>query len=134
MAKETDELAAMMASLKAGVNEVDKEFAGKLQKSKLRSDRQLGGEMGKRLADDTSMMLEVGPDRGRRIGATGRPTGQVLDKNPPTGLYISEKELADQSKREARRGTKAFAKGGSVSASRRGDGCAQRGKTRGMMR
>lgn len=29
---------------------------------------------------------------------------------------------------------KAYAKGGSVSASRRGDGCAQRGKTRGMMR
>jgi len=31
-------------------------------------------------------------------------------------------------------GVKAYAKGGSVSASRRGDGCAQRGKTRGMMR
>ena len=29
---------------------------------------------------------------------------------------------------------KKFASGGSVSASRRGDGCAQRGKTRGMMR
>jgi hypothetical protein len=132
MAKETDELAAMMASLKAGVNEVDKEFADKLQKSKLRSDRQLGGEMGKRLADDTSMMLEVGSGRGKRIGATGKPTGQVLDKNPSTGQYISEKELEDQSKREARRGTKAFAKGGSVSS--RADGCAQRGKTRGKMR
>jgi hypothetical protein len=31
-------------------------------------------------------------------------------------------------------GVKAYAKGGSVSASSRGDGCAQRGKTRGMMR
>ena len=30
--------------------------------------------------------------------------------------------------------TKAYAQGGSVSASSRGDGCAQRGKTRGMMR
>jgi hypothetical protein len=29
---------------------------------------------------------------------------------------------------------KAYASGGSISASSRGDGCAQRGKTRGMMR
>lgn len=31
-------------------------------------------------------------------------------------------------------GVKAYAKGGSVSASSRADGCAQRGKTRGTMR
>jgi hypothetical protein len=42
----------------------------------------------------------------------------------------------DESGVEFKRGgnIKKYASGGSVSASSRGDGCAQRGKTRGMMR
>jgi hypothetical protein len=34
---------------------------------------------------------------------------------------------------DPKRGTQGYAKGGSVSASRRADGCAQRGKTKGRM-
>lgn len=47
--------------------------------------------------------------------------------SPPRGQEVS----ASSSTRKVAR--KAFAKGGSVSASSRADGCAQRGKTRGKM-
>ena len=44
---------------------------------------------------------------------------------------IADKEIKGHEKRM--HGAKKMAKGGSVSASRRADGCAQRGKTKGRM-
>ena len=70
----------------------------------------------KNLDNDTATMIQGSDGSGRRIGPDGRPVGPDLKKLGP-GEYQTEKK----------------AKGGVISASKRGDGIAQRGKTRGKM-
>ena len=118
---------ALMAELNDMARDFDRDNSAGLKKSKLRGDRQLGAEMDKRAADNTSAMIEVSGG-GKRIGKDGKPSGPVLEKNPKTGLYITEKEKEDERNRESQRMTKKYAKGGSI------DGIAQRGKTNCKMR
>lgn len=91
----------MLADLKKRLATVDKESIEKLKNSKHQESRKLAAEMQKRLDDDTGMMLQVSPGYGRRIGASGKAEGPVLEK-APSGLYISEKEIEDEKKRESR--------------------------------
>ena len=63
-------------------------------------------------------------------GSSGAPVRQRSPKDMTS--FKSEDELGIEFKRGGN--IKRYASGGSVSASSRGDGCAQRGKTRGMMR
>lgn len=69
---------------------------------------------------------------------------EVLDESLPSpdAMRRMQQEVEDKKQREAadkapttanQMGRRLFAKGGSVSASRRGDGIAQRGKTKGRM-
>lgn len=102
----------LLADLKKGIIEVDKKNVEKLLSSKKEVDRQLGAILQKKLNDDTSMMQEVGAGYGRRIGASGKAEGPKLKKNEQTGLYISEKEIEDEKKREARGTAKKMAVGG----------------------
>ena len=101
----------MLADIKKGLIDVDKKHVAKLLASKNQSDRELGAILQKKLDDDTGMMKEYGAGYGRRIGASGKAEGPMLKKNEQTGLYISEKEMEDEKKREAR-GTKKMAVGG----------------------
>ena len=94
----------MLADLKKRLATVDKESIEKLKNSKDRESRKLAAMLQKKLDDDTGMMLQVSPGYGRRIGASGKAEGPVLEK-APSGLYISEKEIEDEKKREARRGS-----------------------------
>jgi len=74
-----------------------------------------------------------GPKTGGSSGPTERNPFSAAKEKSPRGR--SSFKTAEDLEPEFKRGgkTKAYAKGGSVSASR-GDGIAQRGKTRGMMR
>lgn len=98
-------------------------------------------------------ILEDNPDlmkRGRGLrGVTGEianlDSTAVRDRKTAQ-MLIAQDEKLEKSRRPQERNTnsrgdykrggsiKAYASGGSVSASSRGDGCAQRGKTRGTMR
>ena len=98
-------------------------------------------------------ILEDNPDlmkRGRGLrGVTGEianlDSTAVRDRKTAQ-MLIAQDEKLEKSRRPQERNTnsrgdykrggsiKAYASGGSVSASNRGDGCAQRGKTRGTMR
>jgi hypothetical protein len=72
------------------------------------------------------MMMEQ--DEKLRVNKAANRLGQTLTPSYP-------KDTGEETVLNKRGGKiKAYAKGGSVSASSRGDGCAQRGKTRGMMR
>ena len=64
-----------------------------------------------------------------RSGEAGNGRGSYY-KSDGRAVIQKQNEDANEMQREARRGMK---KGGSVSASRRADGIAQRGKTRGKM-
>ena len=87
-----------------------------LSKSKNKADRDLAEAYKKELASDTSTMVQTGENSGKRIDKSGKATGTDLPKKE--GSYTDVKK----------------AKGGKVSsASSRGDGCAQRGKTKGRM-
>lgn len=101
----------ILADIKKGLIDVDKKHVAKLLASKNQSDRELGAILQKKLDDDTGMMKEYGAGYGRRIGASGKAEGPMLKKNEQTGLYISEKEMEDEKKREAR-STKKMAVGG----------------------
>jgi hypothetical protein len=84
-----------------------------LSKSKNKADRELADALKKELASDTSTMVQTGENSGRRIDKSGKATGAELPKKE--GSYTEVKK----------------AKGGTASA--RGDGCCQRGKTKGRM-
>lgn len=102
----------LLADLKKGLADVDKKSIEKLKNSKDTESRKLAAILQKKLDDDTGMMLQVSPGYGRRIGSSGKAEGPILEK-APSGLYISEKEIEDEKKREARRGTtKKMAVGG----------------------
>lgn len=114
----------MLADLKKMAEESDIEGAAMLSKSKDPESRRQAAEMSKRAADKTSAMISAGPSHGYRISDKGKRTGKALEKNPATGLYITEDELKDEVRRETRnKAPKAYVKGGSV----RGAGIAQRG-------
>jgi len=66
-------------------------------------------------------------EAGRNIASVAGKAGNILSRI--TDSFKKEK-YKEKAKGEAIRG---YASGGSVSASRRGDGIAQRGKTRGKM-
>lgn len=55
----------------------------------------------------------------------------MRDRSTPVGSAVSNAFKAIRER--GSQGTQSYAKGGAVSASRRADGCAQRGKTRGKM-
>ena len=55
----------------------------------------------------------------------------MRDRSTPIGSAVSNAFKAIRER--GSQGTQSYAKGGAVSASRRADGCAQRGKTRGKM-
>jgi hypothetical protein len=88
----------------------------RLSKSASKADRELADSWKKSLSSGTATMIQDKEGAGRRIGPDGRPTGPELKK--VDGEYKTETKK----------------KGGVVSASKRGDGIAQRGKTRGKMR
>jgi hypothetical protein len=74
-----------------------------------------------------------GPKTGGSSGPKGKnPFDAAKDKSPRK--KSSFKETDDYNDFNRGGNVKRYASGGSVSASSRGDGCAQRGKTRGMMR
>jgi hypothetical protein len=74
-----------------------------------------------------------GPKTGGSSGPKGKnPFNAAKDKSPRK--KSSFKETDDYNDFNRGGNVKRYASGGSVSASSRGDGCAQRGKTRGMMR
>ena len=75
-----------------------------------------------------------GPKTGGSSGSKGKnPFDAAKDKSPRNRSSFKE---AEDYNIDFKRGgnVKRYASGGSVSASSRGDGCAQRGKTRGTMR
>jgi hypothetical protein len=131
-------------------------FLGKSAPKNITPVGRIGGEQAKRLAytegkgaTSTSAPRIGGPAATAEMAAeavarlkgpkTGGPSGPK-GKNPfdatkdKTPRGRSSFKSADDREPEFRRGgaAKAYASGGSVSS--RGDGCAQRGKTRGMMR
>ena len=76
----------------------------------------------KQLDNDTTVMLETGDNKGRRVNSKGKIYGPEMQKED-SGLYINEFKPVKK------------AKGGMIksSASKRADGCATKGKTRGRM-
>ncbi len=88
----------------------------RLSKSASKADRELADSWKKSLSSGTATMIQDKDGAGRRIGPDGRPIGPELKK--VDGEYKTETKK----------------KGGVVSASKRADGIAQRGKTRGQMR
>jgi len=89
----------------------------RLSKSASKADRELADSWKKSLSSGTATMIQDKEGAGRRIGPDGRPIGPELKK--VDGEYKTETKK----------------KGGMVgSASKRADGIAQRGKTRGRMR
>lgn len=91
-------------------------------------------ELGKQMSESgTDMaMAQRDPEAAAkflRSGEAGNGRGSYY-KSDGRAVIQKQNEDANEMQREARRGMK---KGGSVSASRRADGIAQRGKTRGKM-
>lgn len=110
------DIAALSLELKKLNDAHKREGAERLSKSSNKADREMAESWKKSLVNDTSTMIQTNEGSGRRIGPDGRPVGPELKKLGP-GEYQTE-------------GKK---KGGIVSASKRADGIAQRGKTRGKM-
>ena len=89
----------------------------RLSKSASKADRELAESWRKSLSSGTATMIQDQEGAGRRIGPDGRPVGPELKK--VDGEYKTENKK----------------KGGMVGfASKRADGIAQRGKTRGQMK
>jgi len=81
--------------------------------------------------DRKSAQMMMDQDEKLRVKKAAGRLGQTLAPSYPS----YPKDTGEETILNKRGGKiKAYAKGGSVSASSRGDGCAQRGKTRGMMR
>jgi hypothetical protein len=110
--RESD-IAKLSLELKKLNDEHKREGAERLSKSSNAADREMAENWKKNLANDTSTMIQTREGSGRRIGPDGRPVGPEL-KKLGHGEYQTEKK----------------AKGG-MTASRRADGIASRGKTRG---
>lgn len=91
-------------------------------------------ELGKQMSESGTDMATAQRDpeaaaKFLRSGEAGNGRGSYY-KSDGRAVIQKQNEDANEMQREARRGMK---KGGSVSASRRADGIAQRGKTRGKM-
>jgi hypothetical protein len=63
--------------------------------------------------------------------AEGKPVGEDYFGQPTTDPYKIERAKQRKARDSKRDGESGMAKGGNVSASKRGDGIAQRGKTKG---
>lgn len=109
------DLSKLALELKKLNEDSKREGAERLSKSTNKTSRELAESWKKSLANDTATMIQTREGAGFRIGPDGRPVGPEIKK--VEGEYKVE-------------GKK---KGGVVSASKRADGCAQRGKTRGRM-
>jgi len=113
------ELNETLANVKK-LDSIKQDFVKKNINSKNPQDKSLAETFKKQLNNDTSVMLETSEGTGKRITKEGKVSGPEMKKEA-SGLY--EKEVP-----------KKMAKGGSVSsASKRADGCAIRGKTKGTM-
>ncbi len=77
-----------------------------------------------------SMLNTAGAGRGKQGGPTAKELADY-ERKQDAGIYTAEKGKPPQDKDGASVSKKA--KGGMVSASRRADGCATKGKTRGKM-
>ena len=110
------DIAKLTAELKKLNESSKREGMERLAKSPNKADRELAESWKKSLANDTATMIQTREGSGFRIGPDGRPIGPEIKK--VDGEYKVESKK----------------KGGVVSASKRADGIAQRGKTRGQMR
>ena len=120
MASREDDLAGITAELKKFNDDNKRANMARLAKSSSAADRELAASWKKELDSDTSTMVQTNRGTGRRIGADGRAVGEELRKLD-SGGYDTGKPVKK-------------AKGGKVSsASKRADGVAQRGKTKGKM-
>jgi hypothetical protein len=109
----------MLAKLKKVDSDLKRKFMLEHINSKNAQSRSMAESFKKSLDNDTSMMLETGSRTGQRIDASGKAYGPQMEK-ADSGRYEKEKDPVKK------------AKGGSVgSASKRADGIAQRGKTKG---
>ncbi len=111
------DIAGLQAELKKSNDEYKRENVERLSKSPTATARELAESWKKSLANDTSTMIQTREGWGRRVGPDGRPIGPELKNR--SGEY-------EEVKRKK--------KGGAVSASKRADGIARRGKTRGRFR
>jgi hypothetical protein len=118
MAKSPDQIVADIDRMQ---NEEDKDLiprAGRMIKEKLDEDLTGGAYVGNQ--------LNVGKDRGSRLGRLSKEDSDMLMKQ----------DAKSGMNRNPKMGGMNFKKGGSVkasSASKRADGCAIKGKTRGKM-
>ena len=122
--KKTEKLpdfAQIVSELKKVNDDHKRSNIDEFAKSSSKSDKDLAKAWKKEIDTDTSTMISTGKGTYRRIGPDGKPVGQEFRKILSSGEY----EPIEPVKK---------AKGGKVSsASSRGDGCAQRGKTKGRM-
>ena len=105
------------------LDKIKRDFVERNINSKNPQDRALAEDFKKSLDSDTTVMMETSPGAGKRIDKnTGKTYGPEMLKDVGTGLYEKEKPVKK-------------AKGGSVksSASKRADGIAVKGKTKGRM-
>jgi hypothetical protein len=112
-----DDLAKLSLQLKKINDDHKRQGVERLSKSSNSADKEVADNWKKSLANDTSTMIQTNDNYGRRIGPDGRPTGKELKKLDSGGYEVEKK-----------------AKGGMVGkASKRADGIAQRGKTKGRV-
>jgi hypothetical protein len=104
------------------LDKIKRDFVERNINSKNPQDRALAEDFKKSLDSDTTVMMETSPGAGKRIDKnTGKTYGPEMLKDTGTGLYEKKKPVKK-------------AKGGMVSsASKRADGIAVKGKTRGKM-
>jgi len=124
MAKYEEDVPSDLNNMLANIKKLDSiklDFIKKNINSKNAQNKALAETFKKQLDNDTSVMLETSEGTGKRINKEGKVYGPKMKKED-SGLYITE--VPEKMK-----------KGGLVksSASRRGDGCAIRGKTRGKI-
>lgn len=110
----------MLAKLKKVDSDLKRKFMLEHINSKNAQSRSMAESFKKSLDNDTSIMLETGPGTGQRIDASGKAYGPQMEK-ADSGRYEKEKDPVKK------------AKGGMISASRRADGIATKGKTKGRM-
>ena len=112
------------------------EFLGRGERRNITPKERLGAEATKRLGMNARQIEGRKPPEAPSYpkGSQAKAMEDFLKGKSSKGNKTSFR--GDESGVEFKRGgnIKKYASGGSVSASSRGDGCAQRGKTRGMMR
>lgn len=114
-----EDFAQVAARIKKQTEDFKRQEAERMMKSKDANLRETGKNWKANLESGTATMLETRPGFGKRVDDSGKASGTELRKLAP-GEWETGKPVKK-------------AKGGSVSASSRADGCARRGKTKGRM-